>query len=118
MKVSADGHQMGRMVLVGGCEVTFSGGAYTGNIDVKSASRTGAGYHDHEYEYGKDYPNAFIQFTTQRNLREIIQLISEKRLLVKPMTTHTMSINKVNDAADLLLNSPEKAMGIVLTMDH
>ena len=109
---------MGRMILVGGCEVTFSSGAYTGNIDVKSASRTGAGYHDSEYEYGRDYPNAFIQFTTQRNLREIVALIAEKRLLVDPLTTHTMPLNKVNDAADLLVNTPDQAMGIILEMEH
>ena len=114
MKVSQDGHQVGRMILVGGCEVTYSGGAYTGNIDVRSASRTGAGYHDPKYEYGADYPNAFVQFTTQRNLREIVKLISEKRLKVDPLTTHTMSIDKVNDAADLLVDSPDKAMGIIL----
>ena len=118
MKVSQDGHQMGRMILVGGCEVTYSGGAHTGNIDVRSASRTGAGYHDSEYEYGKDYPNAFIQFTTQRNLKEIVKLISEKRLLVDPLTTHTMPLSKVNDAADLLVNTPNKAMGIILEMSH
>jgi len=116
MKVSQDGHQMGRMVLVGGCEVTFSGGAYTGNIDVRSASRTGAGYHDPEYEYGKEYPDAFVQFTTQRNLREVIKLISEKRLLVDPMTTHIMPLEKVNDAADLLVDTPDQAMGIILEM--
>jgi NADPH:quinone reductase-like Zn-dependent oxidoreductase len=118
MKVSQDGHQMGRMILVGGCEVTYSGGAYTGNIDVRSASRTGAGYHDSEYEYGRDYPNAFIQFTTQRNLREIVALIAEKRLLVDPLTTHTMPLAKVNDAADLLVNTPDQAMGIIMTMEH
>ena len=114
LKVSADGHQMGRMILVGGCEVTYSGGAHTGNIDVRSASRTGAGYHDKNYEYGADYPNAFVQFTTQRNLREIISLIAEKRLKVDPLTTHSMAIEKVNDAADLLVDHPDKAMGIIL----
>jgi len=118
MKVSQDGHQMGRIILVGGCEVTYSGGAHTGNIDVRSASRTGAGYHDPEYEYGKDYPNAFVQFTTQRNLKEIVNLISEKRLKVDPLTTHTMPLEKIGDAADLLVNTPDQAMGIILTMKH
>jgi threonine dehydrogenase-like Zn-dependent dehydrogenase len=118
LKVSQDGHQMGRITLVGGCEVTYSGGANTGNINVLSSSRTGAGYHDPEYEYGKAYPDAFIQFTTQRNLREIVQLISEGRLVVDALTTHTMPIENANEAATLLLESPDKAMGIILEMGH
>lgn len=118
MKVSQDGHIMGNVVLVGGCLIEVGGGAYSGNLNIKAASRTGPGYHDSEYEYGKDYPDAFVQFTTQRNLREIISLISEKRLLVDPMTTHTLPLEDVAKAADLLINSPDKAMGIILEMSH
>lgn len=118
MKVSQDGHIMGNLVLVGGCIVEVGGGAHTGNLNIKISSRTGPGYHDEEYEYGKDYPDAFVQFTTQRNLREIISLISEKRLLVDPMTTHTLPLKDVSKAANLLIDSPEKAMGIILEMSH
>lgn len=116
--MSADGHQMGRMVLVGGCEVTYGGGAYTGNVDIRSASRTGPGYHDPNYEYGADYPNGFVQFTTQRNLREIISLISEKRLIVDPMTTHRVPLEEVGAAADELIEHPNKALGVILNMTH
>lgn len=119
MKVSADTHAMGRVVLVGGCKITVGGGAHSGNLDIRAASRTGAGYKDADYEYGRtDYPNALVQFTTQRNLREIIALIAEKRLLVGPMTTHRIPLAEVGDAADLLIDRPDQAMGVVLTMKH
>lgn len=118
MKVSADGHAMGRVILIGGCKVEIGGGAYSGNLDIMASSRTGAGYHDNAYEFGKDYPDAFVQFTTQRNLREIVRLIAEKRLLVDPMTTHRMPLDEVGTAADLLVNEPEKAMGIIMQMSH
>jgi threonine dehydrogenase-like Zn-dependent dehydrogenase len=118
MKVSQDGHIMGNVVLVGGCTIEVGGGAATGNLNIKIASRTGPGYHDSEYEYGKDYPAAFVQFTTQRNLKEIISLISEKRLIVDPMTTHKMPLETVGEAAELLINSPDKALGIILEMSH
>ncbi|MBE6381189.1 MAG: hypothetical protein E7047_09710 [Lentisphaerae bacterium] len=114
MKVSADGHQMGRVSVVGGCKFTFGGAAWSGNIDVRAASRTGAGYHDPDWEYGKDYPAVFVQFTSQRNARELIQLISEKRLKVLPLITHRMSVNDVTAASELLINHPDKAMGIIL----
>ncbi len=118
MKRSPDSHQMGRVILVGGCQVTVEGGAATGNLNILSSSRTGPGYHDTAYEYGADYPNALIQFTTQRNLKEAIKLISEKRLIVEPMITHQVSIDKTNDMADLLINTPQDAMGVVLKMEH
>ena len=118
MKLSADGHRMGKIILVGGCLVEIGGGAASGNLRIIAASRTGAGYHDAEWEYGKDYPNVFVQYTTQRNLREIIRLIAEKRLRVKPMITETLPLAAVNRAADLLLDTPDQAMGIVLEMPH
>ena len=118
MKVSADGHKMGRVVLVGGCEVTIQGGAGTGNMDIRSAARTGPGYHDPAYEYGHDYPSAFVPFTTQRNLREIITLISEKRLAVVQMTTHRLPLESAPEAVDLLINTPDRALGVIFQMGH
>ncbi len=116
MKVSADTHAMGRIVLVGGCQIKVGGGAYSGNLDIRAASRTGAGYKDTDYEHGQDYPAALVQFTTQRNLREIIALIAEKRLCVAPMTTHRIPLAEIGKAADLLIDHPDQAMGVVLTM--
>lgn len=118
MKLSPDGHRMGRIILIGGCDLAIRGGAGTGNMDILSAARTGPGYHDADYEYGRDYPNAFIQFTTQRNLREIAALISEKRLLVNPMTTHRFPLKSAAEAADLLINTPDKALGVIFQMLH
>lgn len=117
MKLSADGHRMGRVVLVGGCQVKIVGGAGTGNLDIRSAARTGPGYHDKAYELGQDYPNGFVQFTTQRNLREIAMLMMENRLRVDPMTTHRFALSDVGEAADLLVDHPEKALGVILEME-
>ncbi len=118
MKVSADRHAMGRIVLVGGAEVTLKGGASTGNLDIRSSARTGPGYHDPNYEHGQDYPDAFVPFTTQRNLKEIIRLIDEGRLKVDPMTTHTIELADAAKAVDLLIDYPGQAMGVVLQMSH
>ena len=118
MKVSADGHVMGRIVLVGGCRIPVDGGAASGNLDILASSRTGAGYHDHAWEYGKDYPPAFIQFTTQRNAQEVIRLIAEKRLQVDSMTTHRIKLENVSEAGDLLIDHPDQALGVILEMSH
>ena len=118
MKVSADGHAMGRVTLVGGCQITLGGGAASGNLDVRAASRTGAGYHDPAYELGQDYPAGFVQFTTQRHLREILALTAEGRLLVDPMTTHTLPLDEAGRAADSLIESPDKTLGVIFEMGH
>ena len=118
MKVSADGHVMGNITLVGGCRVPVDGGAASGNLNIRVSSRTGAGYHDSAWEYGKDYPAAFVQFTTQRNARELIRLMAEKRLKVDPVTTHRLPLEKIGEAGDLLIEHPDQALGVILTMSH
>lgn len=118
MKLSADGHMMGRVVVVGGCRFSFAGGANNGNIDVRCSSRTGAGYHDPAWEYGKDYPPGFVQFTSRRNACELLRLIAEKRLKVQPLITHRMKLEEVGAAAELLIAHPDKALGVILEMDH
>ena len=117
MKVSADGHAMGRVVVVGGCRFPFDGGAWSGNLDVRCSARTGAGYHDADWEHGKDYPAAFVQFTSQRNARELLQLIAEKKLKVKPLITHRFKLDAVGEAADMLLSHPDAALGVILEME-
>ena len=117
-KVSADGHVMGNITLVGGCRVPVDGGAASGNLNIRVSSRTGAGYHDSAWDYGKDYPAAFVQFTTQRNARELIRLMAEKRLKVDPVTTHRLPLEKIGEAGDLLIEHPDQALGVILTMSH
>lgn len=118
MKISADGHEMGNITLVGGCRVPVDGGAASGNLNIRVSSRTGAGYHDHEWEYGRDYPAAFVQFTTQRNSVELVRLMAEKRLMVDPLTTHRLPLRRISEAGELLIDHPEQALGVILTMEH
>ena len=114
MKVSADGHEMGRVTLLGGCSIEFKGGAWSGNLDIRASSRTGAGYHDKAWELGAEYPAVFVQFTSQRNARELARLIAEKRLLVRPLITGEMPMARAAEAYEALMTYPERYMGIIL----
>lgn len=118
MKVSADTHAMGRIVLVGGCHINLSGGAHSGNVDVRASSRTGPGYRDGAYEHGRDYPAALVPFTTRQNMVELVALLAEGRLVVSPMTTHTIPLAELPSMVDALLDQPGSALGVVLTMPH
>jgi threonine dehydrogenase-like Zn-dependent dehydrogenase len=116
MKLSADGHRMGRITLVGGCNVSVRGGSSMGNLDIRASSRTGPGYHDPSYERGQTYPAGFVPFDTRRNLEEVVRLIEEKRLLVDPMTTHRIPLDEIGGAAELLIDRPNEALGVILEM--
>lgn len=118
MKISADGHEMGNITLVGGCRVPVDGGAASGNLNILVSSRTGAGYHDPDWELGKDYPAAFVQFTTKRNAEELVKLMAEKRLLTDPLTTGRMPLAKFTEACENLIAHPDKNLGLIIEMEH
>ncbi|MBN1351208.1 zinc-binding alcohol dehydrogenase [candidate division KSB1 bacterium] len=118
MMQSADGHLIGRIISIGAIQFELQGGARMGNMDIRFSSRTGPGYHDPEYEYGADYPKGFVPFTTQRNLRELLRLMAEKRLLVTPLTTHFMPLEKYPEIIERVLDDPNQVLGVVLNMER
>jgi len=114
LKQTPDTHRMGRIVIVGGAHISHGFAASLGNVDVRSAARTGPGYHDEGYEYGQDYPRVFVEWTTQRNLAECLRAIAEGRLRVKSLITHEFPLEEIGQAVDLLVEEPQKALGVVL----
>ncbi len=118
MQQSEDGHVIGRVILIGGCNINLYGGAYSGNMDILISSRTGPGYHDPQYEFGREYPRGFIKFTTLRNMHFIISMIAEGKIRVKPLTTHILTLENAHRGIDTLIKNPEEALGIILKMKH
>lgn len=118
MKVAPDGHQMGRITIVGGAHITSGWAATLGNLDVRSSARTGPGYHDEAWEHGSDYPPVFMQWTTQRNLQECMRLIQEKRLDVRSLITDEVPLSEAPAACDRLLERPDQTLGVILKPEH
>jgi threonine dehydrogenase-like Zn-dependent dehydrogenase len=114
MKVSPDGHPMGVVVVVGGAE--FHHGQWLTNMDVRRSSRTGAGYHDEAWEVGAAYPSVFMRWTTRTNLELCMRLISEGRLVVDPLTTHTVALKSIDDETSAMLKTPDSILGVVIRM--
>ena len=114
LKQAPDTHRMGRVVLVGGAQVAHGFGAALGNVDVRSAARTGPGYHDPVYERGSAYPEVFVEWPTQRNLAECLRAMAAGKLCVQPLYTHEFALEDIAAAVDVLVESPAEALGVVL----
>ena len=114
LKQAPDTHRMGRIVLVGGAQVTHGFGSSLGNVDVRSAARTGPGYHDEAYERGRPYPPVFVEWPTQRNLAECMRAIGAGKLQVDPLITHRFPLNRIDAAVDALVETPDQALGVIL----
>jgi threonine dehydrogenase-like Zn-dependent dehydrogenase len=117
MKVSPDTHQMGRIVIVGGFSFRHQWAAALGNLDVRSAARTGPGFLDSAYEEGADYPPVFVPWTTQRNLEECLRLMDEGSLDVPAFTTHTFAMSDAPEAIDTIVERTGQTIGVVLDHD-
>ena len=113
LKQAPDTHRMGRIVLVGGARVTHGFGAALGNVDVRSAARTGPGYHDEEYERGRDYPKVFVEWPTQRNLAECLRTMAAGKLQVEPLYTHQFPLDQAAAAVDVLVDNAAEALGVL-----
>lgn len=114
MKIAPDTHKMGKIVIVGGVELKMDFPTKFGNIDIYPSSRTGPGYHDEKWEYGNDYPSVFVQWTTKRNLEEILLLIEKKKINVKSLITDRFSLVNIKEACEKLINYPDESLAIVL----
>ena len=114
MKVSPDGHPMGRIVVVGGPRFEYT--STLTNLDIRRASRTGPGYHDEAWEFGAPYPPVFMRWTTRTNLELCMRLIGEGRLKVDALTTHLISLRDVDKAVAGILDDPDALLGVVFEM--
>ncbi len=113
-KVSPDTHQMGRIVIVGGATIHHQFAAALGNIDVRSAARTGPGYHDDAWEHGADYPPVFMTWTTQRNLEECLRYQMAGQVNVRSIITDQVPLSEAPAACDKLVTRPGEALGVVI----
>jgi threonine dehydrogenase-like Zn-dependent dehydrogenase len=112
MKVSPDGHPMGTVVVVGGASFAYN--SPLANIDVRRAARTGPGYHDDAWEVGGPYPPVFMRWTTRTNLELCMRLIAERKVVVDSLTTHRVSLGRVDEETQAALDDPDAILGMVI----
>jgi len=114
MKTAPDGHKMGVIAIVGGARFTAQFPTAFGNVDIRASSRTGPGYHDEEWERGRDYPGVFVEWDTRRNLELLLEYIDAGRIDVKSLVTHRVALEKAAYACEELIEHPNRALGVIL----
>jgi len=91
--------QRGRIVLVGviGLDIQRSD-FYNKELSFQVSCSYGPGRYDTNYEdKGKDYPIGFVRWTEKRNFQAILQAIKNKQLVVSPMITERVQLDKYNE---------------------
>jgi len=109
--------EKGRVILVGAVGMTFPRGPYyMKELEFKLSRSYGPGRYDYKYEeQGNDYPLSYVRWTENRNMDSFLQLIKEKKVDVKSITTHTFSIDDADKAYSLISGEKkEYYVGILL----
>lgn len=115
MRQAPDTHRSGRIVLVGGASATFSFGAALGNVDVRSAARTGPGYHDKAWERGEDYPAVTVRWSTRAHLELFVRWLADGTLHVADLATDRVGLDDAPAACAALIAAPQEHLDVVIT---
>jgi threonine dehydrogenase-like Zn-dependent dehydrogenase len=113
----------GVLLLVGGYQADFTGASgdanpHTKEIDVRFVYGRGPGSRDPDWNHrGLEYPARFLRWTAHSNLEALLQLQATGRVRAAPLLTHRFPVDRAAEAADLLIEHPEQALGVVLTYD-
>jgi predicted dehydrogenase/threonine dehydrogenase-like Zn-dependent dehydrogenase len=109
----------GKVIIVGAVPTGFARkNYYIKELDLRMSSSYGPGRYDAEYEEkGIDYPQAYVRWTENRNMQAFVDLLSEKRISMEQVITHTFNFEKAPDAYQMILDKSEAFAGIVLKYD-
>ncbi len=85
-------------------------------IDLRWVYGRGPGSRDPAWNRGEvDYPARFVRWTARTNLEALLDLQARGSVRVAPLITHRFPVEKAGDAASLLIEHPDQALGVALT---
>ncbi|MCX8084998.1 MAG: bi-domain-containing oxidoreductase [Calditerrivibrio sp.] len=111
----------GRVVLVGVADIHPNRNEmWHKEVEIIVSKAGGAGSLDPMYENkGIDYPIGYVRWTENRNLEEFLRLVSEKKILLRPLITHRVPITGALEIYENMLNNKGGPyIGVVLTYDE
>lgn len=90
---------------------------YEKELDFRISRSYGPGRYDTAYEQkGRDYPIGYVRWTETRNMEAFLRLLADGKLDLDSLITHRFSIERANDAYDLIQgNGGESFLGVLIT---
>jgi polar amino acid transport system substrate-binding protein len=112
----------GKIIVVGSVKMDVPRDPffYRKELELKISCSYGPGRYDVNYEEaGNDYPFAYVRWTEQRNMEAFLTMLSKGLVNVKPLITHTFSIDQAEEAYDIVLGKNQQPhIGILLKYDE
>jgi predicted dehydrogenase/threonine dehydrogenase-like Zn-dependent dehydrogenase len=92
---------------------------YEKELELRLSRSYGPGRYDVEYEEaGNDYPIAYVRWTEQRNMAEVVRLLGGGVLKVKPLITQRFPIEQAEAAYEAVAGkSQARPLGVLLVYD-
>ena len=108
--------QRGRVVVLGRTEMNAPRETYLfKELQLRTSYAYGPGADDPTYEKeGHDYPVGFVRWTENRNMECFLDLLSENKIGITPLITHTFLVDKAPEAFELITSSTELNIGVIL----
>ena len=109
----------GKVISVGRVSTDFNRDTYYNKeLDLRMSCSYGPGRYDTTYEEkGVDYPIGYVRWTENRNMRAYIELLSQKKINIEPIITHTFDFDDAPAAYDMIMKKSEPFIGILLKYD-
>lgn len=107
----------GRVVVVGAVGMNVPREPYyKKELDLRLSMSYGPGRYDGRYEeQGQDYPFAYVRWTEQRNMQAFLELVAERKVLLKPLITHRFPIEQAESAYALMMEGKAPYIAMVIT---
>ena len=106
----------GRIVVVGAVEMSFPWfEMYMKEIQLFMARAYGPGSYDPTYEReGRDYPEAYVRWTENRNMEEFLRLVAIGRIDVASLVSHTFLLDEAERAYQTIMEPGSTSLAVLL----
>ena len=107
----------GKVVIVGAVDMNIQRNPfYVKELDITISCSYGPGRYDPDYEdRGNDYPYAYVRWTENRNMQAVLDLLQQKKLDTKSLTSHIFPLSEASNAYQLLTGErKEEYLGILI----
>lgn len=106
----------GQIVVVGAVALEFPWyQAYLKEIRIIMARAYGPGSYDPSYEkQAVDYPFAYVRWTEQRNMEEVLRLIAHGQLKLDSLISHRLPLERAAEAYAQIMDPAAETLGVIL----